>query len=413
MSATTKRGLIIFAGLVVVTAVFCVWLPFFVLPKAGLGVGLPSISLPAEVLKGNLLPGFLGYDLTNSMTSLVVVDVLILLIAWRVRRAVTGQPPDQFVPRGLTNLIEAVVEFWYNQARNVLGEHTRRVLPLALTVFMFVLIANWIKLIPGVETVGIISCAEKGFTGYPLNGPDGASGVLLNVSGLDLKARAGTKATEADATACEEKYNGQNGSMDYRPPGLLAKAARGEISHAAPADTPSADTAQTAGNPNLFNVIPFFRPLATDLNMTLGLALIVFIAVQVWGIRALGMPYFYKFINIPALGNAAKKPMGLMDFVVGLVDIVSELSRLISLSFRLLGNMFAGGVLLAVMTFLVAFVLPIVFYGLEIFVGLIQAYVFAILTVMYASQAVFAHHGDEHEVHDEAIEPVVSVADGS
>src|SRR5512143_3878421 len=106
MSATTKRGLIIFAGLVVVTAVFCVWLPFFVLPKAGLGVGLTSISLPAEVLKGNLLPGFLGYDLTNSMTSLVVVDVLILLIAWRVRRAVTGQPPDQFVPRGLTNLIE-------------------------------------------------------------------------------------------------------------------------------------------------------------------------------------------------------------------------------------------------------------------------------------------------------------------
>jgi F-type H+-transporting ATPase subunit a len=411
MSATTKRGLIIFGVLVAVTAVCCVWLPFFALPRAGLGVGLPSISLPAEVLKGNLLPGFLGYDLTNSMTSLVVVDAIVLLIAWRVRRAVTSQPPDQFVPRGLTNLIEAVVEFFYNQARGVLGEHTYRVLPLALTIFLFLLIANWIKLIPGVETVGIISCAESGHVGYPLMGADNASGVLLNVSGSDLKARSGIKATDADAKACEEKYNGQNGSMDYRPPGALAKEARGELVSTTPAKQ-GATAAQTAGtpNPNLFNVIPFFRPLTTDLNVTLGLAIIVFIAVQVWGIQALGLPYFYKFINIPALGNAAKKPMGLMDFVVGLVDIITELSRLISLSFRLLGNMFAGGVLLAVMSLLVAFVLPIVFYGLEVFAGLIQAYVFAILTVMYASQAVFAHHGDEHEEH---AEPVESVADGS
>ena len=96
--------------------------------------------------------------------------------------------------------------------------------------------------------------------------------------------------------------------------------------------------------------------------------------------------------------------MGVMDFVVGLVDIISELSRLISLSFRLLGNVFAGGILLAVMTFMVAGVLPSLFYGLELFAGAIQAYVFAILTVMYASQAVFAHHSDdehdsEHEAH--------------
>src|SRR4030042_3084021 len=97
----------------------------------------------------------------------------------------------------------------------------------------------------------MIRRAEKVFTGYPLMGADGASGVFLNVSGLDLKERAGTKAKEADAKACEEKYNGQNGSMDYRPPGLLAKEARGEISHAAPADAPDAHAADAAGNPNL------------------------------------------------------------------------------------------------------------------------------------------------------------------
>jgi len=61
---------------------------------------------------------------------------------------------------------------------------------------------------------------------------------------------------------------------------------------------------------------------------------------------------------------------------------------------------FAGGVLLAVMTFLVAGVLPVAFYGLELFAGAIQAYVFAILTIMYASQAVFAHHAEEHEEHE-------------
>src|SRR5258706_8863286 len=126
--------------------------------------------------------------------------------------------------------------------------------------------------------------------------------------------------------------------------------------------------------------------------------------------KALGGAYFYKFVNIPALDNLAKTPRGVMDFVVGLGDIISELSRLISLSFRLLGNVFAGGVLLAVMTFLVAGVLPVAFYGLELFAGAIQAYVFAILTVMYASQAVFAHHAEEeHEEHSPATEPVADL----
>jgi F0F1-type ATP synthase membrane subunit a len=160
-----RRGFILFGIMVVVTAVFCVYLPFFGLPKAGLGVGLPAISLPAEVLKGNIFPAALGYDLTNSMTSLFVVDIILLLIGLAVNRAVSGQTADRFVPRGMTNFVELLVEFWYNTARNVLGEHTRRVVPMALTVFFFVLIANWIKLIPGVETVGIISCAEPGIVG--------------------------------------------------------------------------------------------------------------------------------------------------------------------------------------------------------------------------------------------------------
>jgi len=434
MSATTRRGFILFGALVVITAVFCIWLPFFALPKAGFGVGIPWITLPTDVLKGNVLPSFLGSDFTNSMTALIVVDVLLLLIGLTVRRSLAGWAPDRFVPRGLTNGIEMLVEFWYNTARNVLGEHTRRVVPLATTVFMFVIVGNLINLIPGFETVGVIACAEPGVVGYPLKG----SGPFLDVSGASLKDRAGITAKKPDTEACEAKYNGTNGQPDYRAPKTIALEQRGEL-HAPGGDTGTktgtattgegagttngaastgnptntgsgagstggtANAQEAAGKTELFNVIPFFRGLATDLNMTLALAIIVFIAVQVWGIQSLGGAYFYKFINIPALGNLARKPMGVMDFVAGLVDIVSELSRLISLSFRLLGNVFAGSVLLAVMTFLVAGVLPVAFYGLELFAGAIQAYVFAILTVMYASQAVFAHHSDdEHDTEHEA-----------
>jgi len=421
MSAT-QRGLIIFVILVVASAIFCVYLPFFGLPRAGFGVGLPVISLPAEILAGNVLPATFGYDFPNTFTSLIVVDIIVLLIGFTVNRAVSGKAPDQFVPRGLTNFIEMIVEFWYNTARNAVGNFTGHVLPLALTIFTFLLVANMIKLIPGNETVGIISCAEPGQLGYPLQG----NGPFLRVDGGSLGARAGSKVTADDTHACEEKY------PQFTPPIVAARAARGVTQpgggeHApaegtAPATAPATQhsnsvdslmsytngdpnnksTAARVGNPELFTVIPYFRPLTTDLNLTLALAIITVITVQIWGIQALGIPYFFKFVNIPALGNISKNPMGGMDFVVGLIEIVSELSRLVSLSFRLLGSMFAGGILLAVMSFLVAGLLPVVFYFLELFFGLIQAYVFAILTVMYASQAVTAHHADEHEEHAEA-----------
>ncbi len=390
MSAT-RRGFIIFGGLVVVTAIFCIWLPFFGLPRAGLGVGLPSISLPAEVLIPNI--PILGIPLTNSFTSMISVDLILLLIGVTINRALSSQSIDRFIPRGLTNGIELIVEFWYNQARNVLGEHTRKVVPLALTVFFFLLFSNWTSLIPGFETVGLMTCAEAGKSGYPLMS-DGSP--LLRVDSLDLKRRAPVKVTQADQEACETAHPG-----NIAPKVPSAAPAQPATTTTTASTTTTATTAEAAPNPNLFQVVPFFRALATDLNMPLALALIVFFSVQFWGIGALGLPYFYKFINIPALGNIAKNPMGVMDFVVGLVDIISELSRLISLSFRLLGNVFAGGVLLAVMTFLVAGVLPVAFYGLELFAGLIQAYVFAILTVMYASQAVFAHHAEEHDDHEE------------
>jgi F-type H+-transporting ATPase subunit a len=115
---------------------------------------------------------------------------------------------------------------------------------------------------------------------------------------------------------------------------------------------------------------------------------------------AQGLPYFEKFINVSALGNIGKKPMGAIDFLVGLIEIISEIGKIVSLAFRLFGNLFAGGVALMAISFLVALIVPVVIYGLEVIIGTVQALVFAVLTLVFSVQAMESHHG-EHEHHEE------------
>ncbi|MDP2727764.1 MAG: F0F1 ATP synthase subunit A, partial [Dehalococcoidia bacterium] len=93
------------------------------------------------------------------------------------------------------------------------------------------------------------------------------------------------------------------------------------------------------------------------------------------------------------------KPMGLIDVFVGVLEAIAEVARIISFSFRLFGNMFAGEVLLFVTPFLIAWIFPLMFYGLEVFVGAIQALVFALLTLVFASMAVVSHAGAHEEHH--------------
>ena len=141
-------------------------------------------------------------------------------------------------------------------------------------------------------------------------------------------------------------------------------------------------------------IAPYFRSVMTDTNAPLAIAIFSFIFVEFWGLSTLGVSYLGKFF---AFGALRRGPMGVIDIFVGLLEFVSELSRIISFTFRLFGNIFAGEVLLLMMTFLVPFVLADIFYALELFVGLIQAFVFAILTLVFALSAV-SQHGDDHEV---------------
>ena len=139
-------------------------------------------------------------------------------------------------------------------------------------------------------------------------------------------------------------------------------------------------------------MVPFLRSAATDLNMTLALALVSVFLTQYFGIKALGFRYFSKFIAIDFSKGAFE---GFINLFVGILELISEFAKIISFTFRLFGNVFAGEVLLGVMAFLIPYLVSLPFYGLELFVGFIQALVFMMLTLVFFSLSTIGH-GAEH-----------------
>ncbi len=139
---------------------------------------------------------------------------------------------------------------------------------------------------------------------------------------------------------------------------------------------------------------PWLRPPSTDLNFTLGLAAISFLATQIYGFKILGAG--------KQLGRYFTFKEGPMGLVVGIFELLLEPLRIISLGFRLFGNLFAGDALLLVMSFLIPVVGAIPFYALEVFIGFIQAFVFAFLTLIFMTLGSTAHgHEDAEEAHAE------------
>ncbi len=142
-------------------------------------------------------------------------------------------------------------------------------------------------------------------------------------------------------------------------------------------------------------IIPFFYPGATDLNFTLALALIAFFAIEIAGIATLGVvKYANKFITF-------KSPLA---FILGIIELISELARLISFSFRLFGNIFAGKVLVLVVMLFAPLIVPVPFLAFETFVGFVQAAIFSVLTLFFIKIATAIH--EEHGEHSETGESV-------
>lgn len=309
---------------------------------------LPTILLPAEPITGTVeIMGF-QTGFTNTMLATLLADGVLVALAYFGTRKLRAGGEEAMVPSGLQNLLEMIVEALYNLAEGILGTRTRKVFWLGATIFLFVLFANWMELIPGFDSIGWLAHPhEEGITAYSRSelGPIGM-----------LQGPAIEPAEAEEESAAEEEHH------------------------------------EAAG----WVLVPFLRAANTDLNVTVTLALVSVVMTQVYSIRALGWSgYLGKFLQMKRMGEG--NAMGIIDTFVGVLEAIAEFAKIISFAFRLFGNIFAGAVLLFVMGFLIPFLFPgvMIFYGLELFVGAIQALVFMMLTFVFISAATAAH-GEAH-----------------
>lgn len=144
--------------------------------------------------------------------------------------------------------------------------------------------------------------------------------------------------------------------------------------------------------------VPFLRSTCSDLNTTLALALFSVISTQAYGIKVQGfLRYANRYIRVGKIigmfrGRPANPLTAIIDLFIGALEVFDEFTKLLSFSFRLFGNIFAGEVLLIVIALLVPVIAPLPFQALELFVGYIQALIFATLTLVFLKMAT-AHHG--------------------
>lgn len=240
----------------------------------------PHISLIPEHI-GSIF----GLSITNSVVTAWLVTIILTILAVAATREM------RFVPRGIQNFFETIIEYVLGLVEQVMEnkDQARKIFPLVATIFLFALFANMMGILPGIGSVGII--AEHG---------------------------------------------------------------GGEF-------------------------IPLFRPTNADLNMTVALALISIVAIQILGVLALGFAkYAKRFFNFSSP----------LKTIIGLFELLGEFTKIISFSFRLFGNIFAGEVLLIVIGFLAPYIIPLPFLFLEIFTGFIQAFVFAVLTLVFYKVAI-------------------------
>ena len=288
------------------------------------------ISLAAETI------GHIGsFPITNSLALTWLVMAILIAISVSISKN------TKLVPSHGQSIMEVLVEGLYTFFESVVGSHqVKQLFSLIASLFLFILVSNWIGLVPGVGTIGFFHTENT-----------------TEVAAVETQMVEQVAVTHTEEPIIEEDT---------------------VISH----EVASTETAVEGGHASEAKFVPLFRGPTADLNTTIALALIAFVAIQYFGFKTLGIHYGQRFINV-------KNPI--MAFV-GILEIISDISKVISFAFRLFGNVFAGEVLLAVMAFLMPFIAPMPFLALELFVGFIQALVFSTLTAVFVNVAV-AHEG--------------------
>lgn len=240
-----------------------------------------------------------NFPIRNSMIMGWLAMAVLIIAAVIIRRRGL-----KLVPTGFQNFIEVIIDGLYSFYNTITQnpKETKKFFGVVSTIFIFVMLSNWMGILPGVGSVVV----------------------------------------RHEQVASIAEHNGPAAS-------------------------------------------PLFRPAYADVNMTMAIAMLSIFFTQFFGIQSLGFrQYAGKFFV-----NPLRNPIGTF---VGLLELVSEFAKIISFTFRLFGNIFAGEVLLVVISFLAPFIAPLPFYGLELFVGFVQALVFALLTLVFMKMAVTAHH---------------------
>jgi F-type H+-transporting ATPase subunit a len=235
---------------------------------------------------------------------------------------------------GITGVVEALTDALYSLNESTAGKWGKTIFLWMATIVFLVLIVNWTELLPGVDSIGK-------FDAHHIANPEECTFSTFHIGSLEVVAVGG----EPECSA---------------------------------------------------GVIPFVRVASTDLNFTIGLAIISVVMTQVIGVRAQGASYFTKFFNTKTLFTV---PMfGVVNFLVGFLELILEFAKILSFGFRLFGNIFAGSILLFVVGTLVPVFLQSGVLLFEWFVGIIQAIVFGLLTLIFMSLATVGH-GEEEEGH--------------
>lgn len=303
----------------------------------------PHVALSGEPIFSNG-PSWL----TNSVLMTIIVDIILLALALATRFSM------KMIPSGLQNVMEMIVEMLYGLAESVAGKNASKFFPWAATLFLLIIVSNWSGLIPGVGSIGFE---------HPI-------------------------AAHEETVPADESHGMRLTNQLAMADGKLVLVGLEDVQAA-----PSA--AGVAAEEGGHKFVPLLRAPSADLNLTFALSIATMVMVQIWGVRFLGGSYFRKFFN-------ASGPNGFMKGInvfVGILELISEISRILSFGFRLFGNIFAGEIVLATMAFLVAFLIPVPFYVLEVFVGFVQALVFMMLALVFFQMATIGHA--EHEEHHE------------
>lgn len=336
-----------------------------------IGPIMPHVQVPAEHIAGPYQLPVLGeLYFTNTIFALLIADVILLLIALRVRLATRS---GDLVLSGFPAAMEAFVEGIYGLIESTAGKWAKRIFPWMATIILLLLIVNWMELFPGVDSIGTFHKPHAPLPAYETK-------TLFTIG--DFPVSTITEEVHLEDHAGEAGYTEETGGEHQE-----------ESDHY---DYPE----------GVVGFTPWVRVTSTDLNFTVALALISVFMTQVIGVQALGLSYFSKFFQFKNFAQMWTKPklgpfdvlMPFIDIFVGLLELIAEIAKIISFAFRLFGNIFAGMVLLFVVGSLVPVFVQSGVLLLEFMVGLIQALVFGMLTMVFMTMATQGHddHGEEH-----------------